>query len=273
MPASSRPKLVSGFIIALYFSDRNVNTCMRVVLCQTKNGLPSSLAFFMKSIDLLDQGLVEGGHVVFGVADTFAFAAIGRASGVRAGRERAFVDDLLLADLAPARLDGRVVGVARAAMNQVARADGVSNGRIGRVRIPVRIGHGIEVIEIAEELVEAVDGRQVLVQVAEVVLAELAGGVAHRLQARWRWWALRGQADIGAGLADGGHSGADRQLAGDEVGAAGGAARLGVVVGEAHAFRGEPVEVRRLARHDTLVVGADVEPADIVAHDDKDVGL
>jgi hypothetical protein len=42
------------------------------------------------------------------------------------------------------------------------------------------------VIEVAEELVEAVVGRKILVPIAEMVLAELAGGVAERLQrARW----------------------------------------------------------------------------------------
>ena len=45
------------------------------------------------------------------------------------------------------------------------------------------VGHfrlflGVEVVEIAEELVESVIGRQYLIQVAEMVLAELAGGVA-----------------------------------------------------------------------------------------------
>jgi hypothetical protein len=38
------------------------------------------------------------------------------------------------------------------------------------------------VVEVAEELVEAMHGWQELVAVAEVVLAELAGGVAERLQ-------------------------------------------------------------------------------------------
>src|SRR5215468_8684004 len=37
----------------LYFFDRNVQTCMRVVLCQTKNGLFSRLALSMKSLDAL----------------------------------------------------------------------------------------------------------------------------------------------------------------------------------------------------------------------------
>ena len=37
---------------------------------------------------------------------------------------------------------------------------------------------GVEVIEVAEELVESVHRRQVFIEVAEVVLAELPGGVA-----------------------------------------------------------------------------------------------
>jgi hypothetical protein len=45
-----------------------------------------------------------------------------------------------------------------------------------------RIFHRIEVIKVAEELVEAVHCRQKLVFVAEVVLAELAGGVPHSFE-------------------------------------------------------------------------------------------
>ena len=40
-----------------------------------------------------------------------------------------------------------------------------------------------------------------------------------------------------------------------------------------HALGGQPVEVRRPAGHDAPVVGADVEPADVVAHDEDDVRL
>ena len=47
---------------------------------------------------------------------------------------------------------------------------------------PLRLFFGIEVVQVAEELVEAVGGRQVLVLVAEMVLAELTGGIAERLQ-------------------------------------------------------------------------------------------
>ena len=105
-----------------------------------------------------------------------------------------------------------------------------------------------------------------------MVLAELPGGVALRLERGGERAGLRRHADIGAGLADGRQAGAERNLAGDEVGAARRATGFGVVVGEPHAFGGQLVEVRRLAGHDALVIGADVEPADIVAHDDEDVG-
>ena len=133
--------------------------------------------------------------------------------------------------------------------------------------------HRVEVIEIAVELIEAVHRRQELVQVAQVVLAELTGGVAHRLQRGGDGRRLGRHSDRRAGLADRGQPRADRQLAGDEVGASRRAARLGVVVGEQHALGGELVEVRRSARHQAAVVGADVPDADVVAHDHDDVGL
>jgi hypothetical protein len=46
------------------------------------------------------------------------------------------------------------------------------------------------VVEVAEELVEPVDRRQVLVEVSEVVLAELAGGIAERLEQLGERWVL-----------------------------------------------------------------------------------
>ena len=47
--------------------------------------------------------------------------------------------------------------------------------RILREVVLLDVFAGVEVVEDAEELVEAVRGRQVLVAVAEVVLAELPG--------------------------------------------------------------------------------------------------
>ena len=85
--------------------------------------------------------------------------------------------------------------------------------------------------------------------------------------------ASAGMPEVRARLADRGQASADRQLAGDEVGSAGGTGRLRIVVGEQHALGGEAVEVRRVRAHQAAVVGADVRPADIVAHDEQDVRL
>ena len=222
-----------------------------------------------EALGLLDQHFVEGLHVVFGVAALLPHLVI--RGHILERLERAFVDDALLADLAPARHHRRIVGIGRVGMHQVARA--VFVDPVLRIVEPVRIGHRVEVVEVTEEFVEAVHRRQIFVQVAEMVLAELAGGVAHRFEQKRRRHRLLRHADVGAGLADRGEPGAQRNLPGDEVGAAGGAARFGVVVGEAHAVGGELVEVRRLAGHDALVIGADIEPADIVAHDDENVRL
>src|SRR6476620_6759768 len=64
---------------AWYLGDRNVQTCMRVVLCQTKNGLPSCLALSMKSLEALTKtssnvvmsyfALANGKSCMFGTFD------------------------------------------------------------------------------------------------------------------------------------------------------------------------------------------------------------
>ena len=128
-------------------------------------------------------------------------------------------------------------------------------------------------VEVAEEFVEAVHRRQELVAVAQVVLAELAGRIALRLQQFGDRRILGRQALGRARQADLEQAGADRRLSGDEGGAAGGAALLAVVVGEDRAFVGDAVDVGRAVAHHAAVVGADVPVADVVAQDDQDVGL
>jgi hypothetical protein len=61
---------------------------------------------------------------------------------------------------------------------------------------------GIQVIEVAEELVEAVVARQMLVAVAQMVLAELAGGVALGFEQFGDGWIFSAQPFFGAGHAD-----------------------------------------------------------------------
>ena len=101
--------------------------------------------------------------------------------------ERAGVLDGLLADLAEARIDGGVVPVGRLAAQDAARAELGAIGRVLGIVRQLRLFLGVEVVEVAEELIEAVHGRQRFVAVADVVLAELAGGIAEVLHARRRW--------------------------------------------------------------------------------------
>ena len=68
------------------------------------------------------------------------------------------------------------------AVDHAARAIALLEFRILRVIRVLRLLFGIEVIEVAKELVEAVVGGQELIPVAQVVLAELAGDVAMRLE-------------------------------------------------------------------------------------------
>ena len=97
--------------------------------------------------------------------------------------ERTGVLDGLLADLAPMRLIGEIISDAGLAFHDATWR--VSAGVCLVVLRPIgtfRLLLGIQVIEVAEELVEAVNAGKEFVPVAEMVLAELAGGVAERLK-------------------------------------------------------------------------------------------
>ena len=190
---------------------------------------------------------------------------------VRERRQRTFIDDPLLADLAPPRHFGRVIPIGCVGVDQAARTVGVVELLVDGERIPIRIRHSVEVVQISKKFIEAVQGRKEFVQVSKVVLAELPGGIALRLQSGGQRHCLRRQTDVGASLADRRQASPDRQFARDEVCPTCRTAGFSIVVREAHTFGREPVEVRRLPRHDALVIGADVEPTDIVAHDHEDI--
>src|ERR1700730_5645019 len=100
-------------------------------------------------------------------------------------------------------------------MDHVPRSDPVPE----RLRIVTlaRVLHRIEVRQVAEELVETVHRRQELVPVTEVVFAELAGGIAHRLQHRRDRGRLIGHSKWRTRLAHGSQASAYRQFTGDEV--------------------------------------------------------
>jgi len=174
-----------------------------------------------------------------------------------------------LAGQRPGILDAAVgIGV-----DHAARSELLAELRVLRVIVGFRLFLGVQVIEVAEELVKAVGRRQMLVAVAQVVLAELPGGVALLLQQVGDRGRPIGSAVVAAGHADGQQAGPEGMLAQDERGPPGGAALLGVRVGEHRALAGDPIDVGRAIPHDPMVVGTDVVDADIVAPDDEDVRL
>ena len=164
----------------------------------------------------------------------------------------------------------RAVGV-REGVDDATRSVVALEVRVVGIVLVLRLLLGVQVVEVPEELVESVGGRQVLVAVAEVVLAELPAAIAERLEQRGDRGVLRLHAEVGTGQADLGEPGADGALAGDERGTSGGAALLPVPVGEERAFAGQPIDVRRAIAHEAQVEAAGVAPADVVAPDDEDV--
>jgi hypothetical protein len=171
---------------------------------------------------------------------------------------------------------GRVVLVGGEALEHATRTPVLAEVReVGGRRVvgPFGLLLGVEVVEVAVELVEAVHGRQEPVEVAEVVLAELARGVAVRLEELCDRGVFGLQADRCPGEAHLAQPGPVDGLAGDEGGAARGAVLLGVGVGEHHALAGEPVDVRGSVPHDAVAVAAQVRDPDVVAPDHDDVRI
>ena len=135
---------------------------MRVEFHQTKNGLPSLCALSMKS----SAPAVTSSSTV-----SMRFLVSGPVSSI-----------FCLPTL-PKR--GSTVGSSVSVAKQCSTPRGpnfaLNSGSLRIVGI-LRLLLRVQVVEVAEELVEPVHGGQELVAVAEVVLAELAGRVAERLE-------------------------------------------------------------------------------------------
>src|SRR6185369_5992122 len=130
--------------------------------------------------------------------------------------ERTGILDGLLPDLAEARIDGRILPLGGFALEDAARAELRLERRILRIVSMLRLLLRIEVIEIAEKLIEPVHCRQEFVAVAEMILAELPGGIAEGLQRLGNSDVLGAQAERRTGQADLGHPSAQTGLAGEE---------------------------------------------------------
>src|SRR5947207_3433909 len=268
LPASVTPQSLppGSPTMAMYLSFSTVVTCMRAGLYQTKNGLlvrrgslrsrKSMTLAEISSSTVFDRSKVSG--------LVRARAVGGLAPDDRAGRRQA---DRRLRIHRPR--DFREAGD-RCVLT--GRGDGLQ----GRGLIDVREAHAlhrIQVVQIAPELVEAVGRRQRLGVVAQVVLAELAGVVAEVAQEPGERRRPGPQVGRAAGQLRRDHAGAQRVHAGEETVAPRGAALLRVVVHEDRAFIADAVDVRRFADHQAAMVDARLHPADVVAHDEEDVGL
>ena len=181
--------------------------------------------------------------------------------------------DFLLADAAPTRLFGWVINVCCDAIQQTARAKRIQKFRVLRIVIVFGLFFSIQVIEVAVELIKAVDRRQKLVAIAQVVLADLCCRVTHRFEQFRNRWIFCLNPLRGARHANREQSGTEGVLAEDERRASRSAGLLCVVVSEHDPFFGNSINVRRTAAHQTSVVGADVTDTNVVAPDDQDVGL
>src|SRR5215471_7365025 len=106
-----------------------------------------------------------------------------------------------------------------------------------------------------------------------MILAKLPRHVAKRFQQLRNGWILLLYAFFRTRQSDLQESGAQRALASDERGAASRATLLPVVAREQHSFVRDPVDVGSAVSHHSHVVRAQVEPADIVSEDHKNVRL
>jgi len=212
---------------------------------------------FVLSVDEIDRGvekfLVDRFHPLLG--------------------QRAGVIDGLLADAAKARVGCGVVLVTRLALEYAARTEFGAELGILRVVFILWLFLGVEVVEVAEELVESVHGWQEFIAIAEVILSELTGRVPLRFEQFGERRIFVGETFFGARQADLQQAGAKTRLPGDERRASRRAGLLRVVVGEDRTFLGEAVDVGRAIAHHAATVGADVPVADVVAEDDENVGF
>src|SRR5271165_257987 len=109
--------------------------------------------------------------------------------------------------------------------------------------------------------------------IAQMVLAELAGGVAEVQQELGEAGRPRLQVRRTAGQLRRNHAGAQRIHAGDKGTTSRGATLHGEVVHEDRAFVCDAVNVGCFPDHQAAVIATRLHPADVVAHNDEDIGF
>ena len=109
--------------------------------------------------------------------------------------------------------------------------------------------------------------------IAQVVLAELARGIAEIMQEFGERRRAGPQIGRAARQLRRDHARAQRIHAREERIAPRRAALHGDIVREHRAFTADAVDVGRLAHHQAAMVDARLHPADVVAHDEENIGL
>ena len=161
---------------------------MWVVLTHRKNGLPAFCLPLHEINGAIGDIVVDCHHSLFG--------------------QRAGVFYHLLADLAEAWIDRCVVDLRGFAVHHAAWSELRKERRVLRIVRQFRLFLGVQVIEVAVELVEAVNGGEKFVAVAKMVLAELPGRIAERLEQLGNRRILLLQPNCGPRQADLGQTGA-----------------------------------------------------------------
>ena len=147
----------------------------------------------------------------------------------------------------------------------------VRQHHVTRVILVLWLLLGIQVVQVAKELVESMIGGQVLITVTEVVLAELASGITQRFEHFCYGRILLTEAFLGTRQADLAKSCAEHTLTGNKGRTSGCTGLLTVIIGEDHALFCDAIYVWRFISHQATGVIGDIGLADIVTPDNKNI--
>src|SRR5262249_7605688 len=106
-----------------------------------------------------------------------------------------------------------------------------------------------------------------------MVLADLRRGVTMRLEQLGDGRIAVLQSLLRARHADLEQAGSEWMLSRDEGRPPGGTRLLPIVVGEERSFPCDAVNIRRSSTHHASVIGTDVPDANVIGHDDEDIGF
>ena len=159
------------------------------------------------------------------------------------------------------------------AVDHAARAKAFTKLRIQRIVRILWLFLGIQVVQVAKELIKTVLGGQKFIAVTEVILAELATGITERFQQFSQRRVFRLNAEVSARDAHLGQSSANGVLARDKCGASSGAALLAIIVSKDYPLIGDAIDIGCVVTHHAQTIATDIPVADIIAPNHEDIRL